>query len=86
MTAPVIQETTTPLSHTISFVLPAGMPATEVPVPRNARVGTKEIPERTVAAHRFSDGWSDGWSEERFRWNGFSVGVVWLPSGGGGSV
>ncbi|TFD33011.1 SOUL family heme-binding protein [Cryobacterium cryoconiti] len=66
MTAPVIQETTTPRSHTISFVLPAGMPAAEVPVPRNAQVSTKEVAERTVAARRFSGGWSD----ERFTQNG----------------
>ena len=66
MTAPVIQETTTPLSHTVSFVLPDGMPAEEVPVPRNAQVSTREVLERTVAARRFSG----GWSEERFAQNG----------------
>lgn len=66
MTAPVIQETTTAQSHTVSFVLPDGMPPAEVPVPRNAQVSTKEVPERTVAARRFNG----GWSEERFAQNG----------------
>ena len=66
MTAPVIQEATTPRSHTVSFVLPDGIPAAEVPVPRNAQVSTKALPERTVAARRFSG----GWSEERFAQNG----------------
>ncbi|TFD34406.1 heme-binding protein [Cryobacterium sp. TMT1-62] len=66
MTAPVIQETTTPQSHTVSFVLPDGMPPAEVPVPRDAQVSTKEVPERTVAARRFNG----GWSEERIAQNG----------------
>ncbi|TFC91565.1 heme-binding protein [Cryobacterium sinapicolor] len=66
MTAPVIQETTAPQSHTVSFVLPDGMPPADVPVPRNAQVRRREVPERTVAARRFSG----SWSEDRFAQNG----------------
>jgi len=66
MTAPVLQETTTDAVHTVSFVLPEGMPASAVPVPQDARVTTRAVPAHEAAARRFSG----GWNEARFRENG----------------
>ncbi len=66
MTAPVLQETTADEAHTVSFVLPEGMPASAVPVPQDARVITRVVPAHRAAARRFSG----GWSEARFRENG----------------
>lgn len=66
MTAPVLQETTTNAAHTVSFVLPEGMPPSAVPVPQDARVITRAVPAHKAAARRFSG----GWNEARFRENG----------------
>ncbi|TFC84723.1 heme-binding protein [Cryobacterium sp. TmT2-59] len=66
MTAPVLQEATSPVSHTVSFVLPDGMDPAAVPVPRDGRVSTKQVPAHRAAALRFSG----GWSEARFGNNG----------------
>ncbi|MBG6058063.1 hypothetical protein IWX89_001505 [Cryobacterium sp. MP_M3] len=66
MTAPVLQETTADDAHTVSFVLPEGMPVSAVPVPQDARVTTRVVPAHRAAARRFGG----GWSEARFRENG----------------
>ena len=57
MTAPVIQETTAPETHTVSFVLPAGFSASNIPAPNNARVSVVEVAPKRVAVRRFSGGW-----------------------------
>lgn len=54
MTAPVLQEQTAPSMQTVSFVLPATMDASRAPAPRDPRVRTTAVPERLVAARRFS--------------------------------
>ncbi|MBC7442842.1 MAG: heme-binding protein [Ramlibacter sp.] len=66
MTAPVIQEATSPVTHTVSFVLPHGMDPADVPVPSDAGVHTTRVPAHRAAARRFSG----GWSEARFAANG----------------
>jgi hypothetical protein len=47
----------------VHFVMPAGKTMTNLPVPNDATVIRKEIPEQIVAVHRFSG----RWSEERFK-------------------
>ncbi|WP_405217846.1 SOUL family heme-binding protein [Agrococcus sp. Ld7] len=54
MTAPVLQAPNAPKQHTVSFVMPAG--ATTVPAPADDSVRTVAVPERRVAARRFSGG------------------------------
>lgn len=54
MTAPVIQAPSAEQQYTVSFVMPAG--ATRVPAPTDASVRTVSVPERRVAARRFSGG------------------------------
>ena len=66
MTAPVLQETHGEETHTVSFVLPAGMTISDVPVPANARVITKHVPAHNAAAMKFGGGWNG----DRFQENG----------------
>jgi len=63
MTAPVIQTPRAEKAYTVSFVMPAG--ATRVPAPSDASVRTVAVPERRVAARRFSG----GSNETRFQQN-----------------
>lgn len=53
MTAPVLQQRTGEQEQTVSFVLPAGMSATEPPAPTDPRVRTMGVEARVVAARRF---------------------------------
>jgi SOUL heme-binding protein len=69
MTAPVIQQERSELEHTVSFVLPEGMDVASVPLPRDASVSIKNVPEHDAAAVRFSGGWSDA----RFRAKGVAL-------------
>ena len=66
MTAPVIQETQNETQHTVSFVLPAGMDPTSLPIPRDARVRTVVVPTHKAAVRKFGG----SWNETRFRSNG----------------
>jgi hypothetical protein len=54
MTAPVLSET-----GSIAFIMPEGFTLETTPKPLDERVKIVEIPERTVAALRFSGRWSD---------------------------
>jgi len=54
MTAPVLSE-----SESIAFVMPEGLTLDSTPEPRDKRVKIVEIPERIVAALRFSGRWSN---------------------------
>jgi effector-binding domain-containing protein len=54
MTAPVLSET-----GSIAFIMPEGFTLEATPEPLDERVKIAEIPERTVAALRFSGRWSD---------------------------
>jgi hypothetical protein len=54
MTAPVLQEPQGAGVQTVSFVMPADLPETGVPAPRDPRVRMTPVPPRTVAVHRFS--------------------------------
>jgi effector-binding domain-containing protein len=54
MTAPVLSET-----GSIAFIMPEGFTLETTPEPLDERVKIVEIPERTVAALRFSGRWSD---------------------------
>jgi effector-binding domain-containing protein len=71
MTAPVTQElsvtaeTATPVDlgdgrqgWRVAFLIPADIPWSEVPAPRDERVTVRRIPGRTMAAIRFSGSWS----------------------------
>jgi hypothetical protein len=60
MTAPVIQESPSEREHLVSFVLPAGMKADEVPVPTDSRVEMVPTPAHFAAARKFGGGWSEG--------------------------
>lgn len=66
MTAPVLQKTHSDESHTVSFVLPAGMSIADVPVPQNARVSAVHVGAHNVAAVKFGGGWNG----DRFQENG----------------
>jgi len=54
MTAPVLSET-----GSIAFILPEGFTLETTPKPLDDRVKIVEVPERTVAALRFSGRWSN---------------------------
>ena len=54
MTAPVLSET-----GSIAFIMPEGYTIETTPEPLDERVKIVEIPERIVAALRFSSRWSD---------------------------
>ena len=66
MTAPVLQETRSESSHTVSFVLPSGTDAGAVPLPAEARVSVRNVAAHLAAARKFSG----AWSEARFAENG----------------
>ena len=66
MTAPVLQESHSEESHTVSFVLPAGMNIADVPVPSNARVSTQHVAAHDAAVMKFGGGWNG----DRFQENG----------------
>ena len=66
MTAPVLQETTSGSTHTVSFVLPAGVDPTSLPVPRDARVRAVPVAAHRAAVRKFGG----GWNEKRFMENG----------------
>ncbi len=54
MTAPVLSET-----NSMTFIMPEGFTLETTPEPLDDRVQILEIPERAVAALRFSGRWSD---------------------------
>ena len=58
MTAPVIQEAAGTDAWTVSFVLPAGRPLSDYPVPSDPRVSLRSIPAETAAAIRWSGRWT----------------------------
>jgi len=58
MTSPVLQAPAN-TTHTISFVLPEGETRASAPLPSDSRVTVREVPQRLVAALRFSGGWSE---------------------------
>jgi len=65
MTAPVIQQPSSPEQHVVSFVLPADLTAADVPAPADGRVRTRVVPAGRVAALRFSGGSNEQRYEER---------------------
>lgn len=67
MTAPVLQQTvdeaaeaTTASAYRVSFVMPAGSTVESLPVPADARVTLRHVPEHRAAAARFSGRWTRG--------------------------
>ena len=58
MTAPVTQ-TAAGDSFVVQFVLPKGVTVENAPVPNDARIRLRTVPERRLAAVRFSGFWSD---------------------------
>jgi hypothetical protein len=67
MTAPVLQQTaddaaeaTTASTYRVSFVMPAGSTVQSLPLPADARVTLRQIPEHRAAAARFSGRWTRG--------------------------
>ena len=54
MTAPVLSE-----SGSLAFIMPEGYTLKTTPKPLDSRVQIVEVPERVVAALRFSGRWSD---------------------------
>jgi hypothetical protein len=64
MTAPVLQSSETEQRHNVSFVLPEGFDIAQVPLPADARVQIVEVPERRVAALRFSGSWRESRFED----------------------
>jgi hypothetical protein len=59
MTSPVLSET-----GSMAFVMPAEYSIETAPEPVDSRVRVSEIPERLVAALRFSGGWSEAHFEK----------------------
>jgi hypothetical protein len=62
MTAPVLQ-TLDADAYRVSFVLPLRFDLASAPRPTDARVELREVPERLMAARRYSG----FWSQERYR-------------------
>ena len=58
MTAPVLQETLAPKRHVVSFVLPDSMSKSEIPVPANSKVITKNVAAHDAAVLKFGGSWS----------------------------
>lgn len=58
MTSPVIQESTKD-SQVISFVMPAGMTLSDMPLPTNAKVTLRQLPEQLVAVSKFTGRWTE---------------------------
>lgn len=66
MTAPVVQQPAArPGSYLVQFVMPSGFTAQTLPVPEDARVRRREIPQQLAAAVRFSGRWTRKGFEER---------------------
>ena len=70
MTAPVLQEATEDVddvtnasAYRVSFVMPAGASVSSLPVPADARVTVRDVPEELAAVARFSG----RWTRESFR-------------------
>ena len=53
MTAPVVQEQQENKSWVVSFVMPAGMQLSQLPLPKDAKVKLREIKEHNAAALAF---------------------------------
>ncbi|GAA1679911.1 heme-binding protein [Microbacterium lacus] len=65
MTAPVVQSSTGE-GFVVAFVLPAAMTEQDAPVPTNAAVRVRTVPEQLVAATRFSGRWTEeSWRRHR---------------------
>ena len=54
MTAPVIQEQQEPDSWIVSFVMPAGMRLSDLPLPADAQVSLRNVPVQDAVALQFS--------------------------------
>ena len=54
MTTPVIQEPTTTGTHSVQFVMPAGMSVETMPAPADARVARQEVAAHLGAAIRYT--------------------------------
>lgn len=65
MTSPVLQQSSTPTEHVVSFVLPADVDVTQIPVPRNSIVTTVVTDARDMAARTYIG----RWTEKKFRDN-----------------
>ncbi|MGE5287975.1 MAG: SOUL family heme-binding protein [Micromonosporaceae bacterium] len=66
MTAPVVQQAAGRRgSYLVQFVMPSGFTAQTLPVPDDARVRTREIPQQLAAAVRFSGRWTRKEFEDR---------------------
>lgn len=65
MTAPVVQTGGTD-GYVVAFVLPAAMTEADAPVPARPEVRLRTVPERLVAAARFSGRWThESWERHR---------------------
>lgn len=65
MTAPVLQhavdeadDATTAGAYRVAFVMPAGASLASLPIPQDARVTIREVPEEQAAALAFSGRWT----------------------------
>lgn len=54
MTAPVLQEQDETAAWIVSFVMPAGMQRADLPIPKDADISLRQIPEHTAAVLPFS--------------------------------
>ncbi len=59
MTAPVVQTEAAEGDHLIAFVLPASLTVETAPIPSNAEVRVRALPEHLAAAMRFSGRWTE---------------------------
>jgi hypothetical protein len=58
MTSPVLQESSTSSNHVISFVLPHDVSINDIPRPRDARVSTRAVAAREMAARTYIGRWT----------------------------
>jgi hypothetical protein len=58
MTSPVLQESSTSTHHVISFVLPQDVSIDDIPRPRDARVSTRAVAAREMAARTYIGRWT----------------------------
>lgn len=81
MTAPVVQSADAD-GFVVAFVLPAALTEAEAPVPADPEVRLRTVPERMVAATRFSGRWTQkSWEQHRDELLGHLRAVDISPSG-----
>lgn len=67
MTAPVSQQQVGQGKFVVQFMMPSEWSLQTLPAPKDQRVTIKSLPERIMAVHRYTGGWSQELYEEEMR-------------------